>query len=156
MTIYRNRIKYFSVARRFIVNRMHAAKSRQLNTFFTLLAANMREDVLLASSWLDARAEAVHRWVNRLIRAHRYSNASARHRRRFFAQDTVGIKLKREQYVSRSTPVEKRTYPAARERFSIFNDATWKEETIEISRRMQAHRKNAEMVLSGAEGPLLP
>lgn len=152
MAIYRNRIKYFSVARRFIVTRMYAAKSRQL----PLLAANMREDVLRASSWLDARAEAVHRWINRLIRAHRYSKASARHRRRFFAQDTVGIKLKREQYVSSSTPVEKRTYPAARERFSIFNDATWKEETIEISRRMQAHRKNAEMVLSGAEGPLLP
>lgn len=165
MAIYKTRINYFAVMRRFIIKRINAAQSPAAQNFLSLLGQNMADDIRPVSAWLDARAEALHRWAGRFMKAHRYG---ARHKHRMFTQNSVWWKLEREKQVNRSTPLEQRAYEDDTQSFKAFLTqkareqkerdvyaALWQEQTVEVVSRMQSTRRNAELVLSGAEGPLL-
>jgi hypothetical protein len=160
-TIYYSK---YAAIRRFIINRMRAAQSPAVRNFWSLLGKNAADDIRRACAWLDARAEALHHWAARLTKARSYG---ARHKRRIFV--TSNRRIVREKYVSKSTPIAQRAYDDDTQSFRAFLTqkrreqkdrdvyaALWQEQTVEVVARMQSTRRNAELVLSGAEGPLLP
>lgn len=140
--------------------------SRPLRSpFMVILRNNMREDLVTAYKAITEGAKLTWQdfqsWRKRLRKAYAYSRTAAKHRRRRF-----------ETTVSRSTPVEARTYePEPTTLRTRIADARRKNPRTVVVRRPAdpftdtdttwlrehwKHQNNARLIMTGAEGPLAP